>query len=679
MLNVALSDTRERPAKRQLVLNILGDFTAEIDRREIALATRKAKALVAYLALSDNAQDTRERLVGLLWSESDEERARASLRQSVHEIKSAFDAAGFDGFRADKQTLSLVRGSFTCDVDNVLASATRGEVPARLLDTQRIDETLFSGLDNVDPAFNSWALAKRQLLHDRLTLALEPLLLSDGDSAVANSAALALLNLDPTHEVACRHLIRVRAAKGDIGGAMKAYKILWDLLEAEYDIEPSKETQDLVVGIKQASGPSEAPSLPPRLPGPPHAAPAPKRLFISVCAFDATGVPEDKRHVVNGFRHEFVACLARFREWSVRTLPPLWETEPRTWSSPPEYVVEGSAYESGGTVRLIITFRDAITSVCIWSERYTITLARWFETQQNIVRQIATALNVHVSAERLRRAASNVDLDLEIHDRWLRGQTLLHQVTPADLKAASAMIEGLIRDAPDFSPAMSGMVQINNMEHIVYPGFFRDTAKHLKTLQIAQRAVHLDPLDSRAQLSLAWSYQLVGRVHESTLHAALATELNENDPWTTMSAGQIFAYCGDYVRAETLASASLGLTRAPTRSQMSYLSAIRFLCSRYEESVDAARQGFETSPGFLSWMCSALGQLGRRKDARHQFDQALAQIAADWQGSAKPTPENMTRWMLHMFPIAVEGDWERLRAGMAIAGAPVQGIAFGRW
>src|SRR5204863_8235078 len=123
---------------------------------------------------------------------------------------------------------------------------------------------------------------------------------------------------------------------------------------------------------------------------------------------------------------------------------------------------------------------------------------------------------------------------------------------------------------------------------------------------IAQRAVHLDPLDSRAQLSLAWSHQLVGRVHESTFHAALATELNDNDPWTLMSAGQIFAYCGNYERAQVLASNSLDLTRSPTRSQMTYLSAIRFLCAKYDESVEAAQQGFDASPGFLGWKCAAL-------------------------------------------------------------------------
>jgi DNA-binding SARP family transcriptional activator/tetratricopeptide (TPR) repeat protein len=682
VLAVAAQDRPEAPSTRNLVLSVLGSFTAECDGRRLPLTTRKTKALLAYLALSDNAHDTRERIVGLLWSENEEERARASLRQAIHEIKSACSAVRFQGFSAEKQTLALAPDILTIDVDEILAAVADGRVHQRLLETQRIADTLLEDIDNVDQAFHVWVQAKRQLLHDRLTLALERLLPPEQQARDASPVALALLNLDPTHEIACRHLIRARAARGDVGGAMKIYKTLWDLLENDYDIEPSPETQDLIVGIKQQSGHDPAAdtisaSQLERSGFVPIPAAA-KRLFISVCAFDLSGLAEDKRYVANGFQHELVACLARFREWSVRTLTPPVEPQPRTWSSPPEYLVEGSAYESAGAIRLVITFRDAVTSVCIWSERYTITLPEWFDIQQHIVRRIATALNVHVSAERLRRASSDADIALEIHDRWLRGQELMHRVTPADMRAAAAIFSELTRDAPQFSPALSGMVQINNMEHIVYPGRFRDRARHLATLRLAQNAVQLDPLDSRAHLGLAWSHQLVGRTHDSTLHASLAAELNENDAWTLVSCAQIFAYCGEYDRAQTLAAASLDLSPATTRSQMTYLSAIKFLCGAYGECVEAALHGLDASPGFSIWKCAALAHLERVEEAREEIDRALARTAADWQGRDKPSPTDMLRWLLHMFPIAVEKDWQRLRDGFAAAGAPVESIGFYR-
>jgi DNA-binding SARP family transcriptional activator len=672
----------ETPASGPLSLRLLGDFAAEIGGREVSLTTRKAKALTAYLALSDNTQDTRERLVGLLWSESDEERARASLRQAVHDIKLAFDGAGFAGFRIDKQTLSLGRDQRTCDVEDIVAAAVQGVVHTRLLDSQRLTDALLSGLDNLDPAFQAWLLTKRQLLHDRLSLALERLLPSEGDSPEASAAALALLNLDPTHEVACRHLIRTRAARGDVGGALKIYKSLWDLLEADYDIEPSEETQALIVQIKQMPSLNqepEAPTLAPPLQDAPREASVSKRLFISVCAFEASGVPNDMRHLVSGFRHEFVACLARFREWSVRTLPPFWESEPRTSASPSEYIVEGTTYELNGTVRLVVTLRDAATSVCIWSERYSITLGAWFETQERIVRQIALALNIHVSAERLRRLATGSEVPREIHDRWLRGQALLLQMASKDWPAAAALVESLLADAPDFSPALSGLVQYRNIAHIALPGRFRDTARHLETLPIAQRALQLDPLDSRAQLGLAWTYQLLGRIDESTLHAALAVDLNENDPWTLMATGQIFAYCGQYERAMTQCAASLTMTPIPKSPQVAYSGAIKFLCSDYQGCVEASHEDLGMSPAFAIWGCAAKAHLGRLDEAKAELERTLERIAADWHGQRPPTRESMTRWLLHVFPIAMREDWERLAAGLAAAGAPVEGIEFGAW
>jgi DNA-binding SARP family transcriptional activator/TolB-like protein len=666
----------EAPANGQLIIHLLGDFTAEFAGRKILLGTRKAKALIAYLALSDNAQDTRERLVGLLWSESDEERARASLRQAVHDIRLAFDHLRFAGFRIDKQALSINRDQRACDVDEVLAAVMQGKVHPRLLETRWITDTLLSDLDNVDAAFQVWVLAKRQLLLDRLTLALERLLPCEGDSRDASDAALALLNLDPTHEVACRHLIRVRAQRGDIGGALKIYKSLWDLLEADYDVEPSKETQALIVEIKQMPGLGEQPQAPTLAPTLPDTS-TPKRLYISVCTFEASGVPQDMRHLVDGFRHEFVACLARFREWSVRTLPPLWEPEPRTSSSPLEYIVEGTTYELNNTVRLVVTLRDASTSVCIWSQRYSITLAAWFETQGHIVRQIALALNIHVSAERLRRVAAANEVPMEIHDRWLRGQAILSQMGSKDWPAAVTFVESLLADAPDFSPALSGLVQYRNSAHIALPGKFRDVAGHLETLQMAQRAVQLDPLDSRAQLSLAWTYQLLGRVDQSTLHAALALDLNENDPWTLMATGQIFAYCGDYQRAASLAAASLKISPVPSPLQVAYSGAIKFLCLDYPGCIEASREDLGISPAFMIWGCAAKAHAGRRDEAKAEFERVLERVAAEWHGSEPPTGDTMTRWLLHVFPIAIPGDWERLAAGLAAAGAPIEGFEFG--
>lgn len=159
------------PAHVQLTL--FGKVAACIDGREIAFSTRKARALLGYLALSDAAEETRERLIGLLWSETEEERARASLRQALYEMRVALEAAGLDVLSATKVAVSLDRARTEVDAWTVLAEAKEGRAHPLLLETERLADTLLGEFETIDPAFRVWLLAKRQTLHDRLVRYLE--------------------------------------------------------------------------------------------------------------------------------------------------------------------------------------------------------------------------------------------------------------------------------------------------------------------------------------------------------------------------------------------------------------------------------------------------------------------------------------------------------------------------
>src|SRR5512138_1747750 len=91
-----------RSAATALSVGTLGKLTLRAGEHNVGPIGRKSAALIAYLALSGGGEETRERVVGLLWSETEEGKARASLRQALHEIREAFDQAGFEGLHTDK-------------------------------------------------------------------------------------------------------------------------------------------------------------------------------------------------------------------------------------------------------------------------------------------------------------------------------------------------------------------------------------------------------------------------------------------------------------------------------------------------------------------------------------------------------------------------------------------------
>src|SRR3954447_9357903 len=256
-------------AKRPpLAVSLLDAFSASHDGQPLAIKNKKAQAVVAYLLLAPGRRETRERLCGLLWSESSEEKARGSLRQALHQLRELFESIGFAGLIVGRDDISLRAPLFSVDVWAIEESAAEtGDVHPLLLDRKRLPETLLCGLEELDPSFRLWLLVQRQALHERLARGLEGALDAAGRELSSQvDLATALLTLDPTHEGACRILMEDHAAHGDTAGALRVYKALWDLLDEEYDSEPSDQTKARVVrsrrGISRAGPPPKAPKAP---------------------------------------------------------------------------------------------------------------------------------------------------------------------------------------------------------------------------------------------------------------------------------------------------------------------------------------------------------------------------------------------------------------------------------
>ena len=100
--------------------------------------------------------------------------------------------------------------------------------------------------------------------------------------------------------------------------------------------------------------------------------------------------------------------------------------------------------------------RDAETNDYLWSERFQISMEKWFDVQQAIVRRLATALNVHVSAGRLAALALKQDGDLLAFDLWLQAQTLLLKLNPIDWQRSFEIVREVIRRMPNL---LAGLLQ----------------------------------------------------------------------------------------------------------------------------------------------------------------------------------------------------------------------------
>ncbi len=148
----------------RLSVSLVGRPSIAFGGRLVELRTQKASAVLGYLALTEAKHESRERLVGLLWSRSDEEKARASLRQVVRELRSAFEDAGYGGFSAGRLSIQLDAENVEVDVESIIRLAESGGVHPLLLNTPDLGERILEGMDDLDPSFRIWVLAKRQTI-----------------------------------------------------------------------------------------------------------------------------------------------------------------------------------------------------------------------------------------------------------------------------------------------------------------------------------------------------------------------------------------------------------------------------------------------------------------------------------------------------------------------------------
>jgi DNA-binding SARP family transcriptional activator len=218
-------------------IQCLGPPTVSIDGAEPPqeLLWRKHLALLVYLARSSRDR-TRDHLIGLLWPEKDEVKARHSLNEALRVIRRV---AG-EALVTDGEAVRLDRSVVTVDADNPTAAKIRG--------------VFLEGFGLSDaPGFEDWMSGERERLRG---VSLE-LLVSSAEEAVAAGElspaiefAQRALDIEPLHEPAVRVLMRAHALEGSRTLALKAYERLAGLLERDLSVAPSGETRDLAVRIR---------------------------------------------------------------------------------------------------------------------------------------------------------------------------------------------------------------------------------------------------------------------------------------------------------------------------------------------------------------------------------------------------------------------------------------------
>jgi len=233
----------------ELSLALLGPPIVERDSAVVAFDTKKAVALLAVLAVTGRDQ-SRDRLAGLLWPESDTARARGSLRRTL----SVTAAAVGEGLAITRTTVALRPERIRVDVTDFQALAARPDLASLERAARLYRDDFLAGFSLRDcPEFEGWQTSAADGLRQALAAALDRLVagcVAGGDPARALDHARRWLSLDPLHEPAHQALIRVLAWTGQRSAAVHQYRDLVRILDRELAVRPLPETTRLYDDVR---------------------------------------------------------------------------------------------------------------------------------------------------------------------------------------------------------------------------------------------------------------------------------------------------------------------------------------------------------------------------------------------------------------------------------------------
>jgi predicted ATPase/DNA-binding SARP family transcriptional activator len=253
----------------KLALSFLGTVAISLNGEPVSdQLLAKPQALLCYLAVTGR-RHSREKLAGLLWGDTPEDRAKASLRKALSSLRKLSESA----LIITRQTVAFNHdGDYWLDVEAFESALANDDADPETLQAVHEAVDLYRGefLEGFSVrqavTFEEWVLGERERLRQLVLQALHRLSVAfadRGEVATAIEYTNRLLALEPWQEEAHRQLMTLLARSGQQSAALAQYETCRQILAEELGVEPLPETQALYHRIKTGRG-ATAHNLPPQ-------------------------------------------------------------------------------------------------------------------------------------------------------------------------------------------------------------------------------------------------------------------------------------------------------------------------------------------------------------------------------------------------------------------------------
>ena len=622
-------------------VRLFGRPSLVFDGQNIAVPD-KLLALLALLSASPASKISRSDAISKLWGASETHKANANFRQFLTRVKKSEKQIGAHLLNSYGPFLSYNQNLIQVDLEEILKLDIPKAIQAG--DVETLDTFLgktsgnFFDLDalNKEP-FEDWKANMNSSLSSKTVRALIALLDSEhvvGLPEKREQLALRLRDTDPSQELAYRVLMEHYCEAWERDRARKIYQQCEKTLLVDYGVEPELSTRQLAASLGLTTTREEC-ILVPRHSGPheqiavrkvkssgedrwhigvPRIALLPPNLSCAVFATAGT---------VEALLDDITAGLTRYRSISVlaahsaRAAIQSYETSPMSIGERygVQYIIKSSIRPSDGGDTANFLLLDCRTGASLAALNATINddnLTKIFtQVVQEIVRQFVSA--IERSEIELPSAAQN----RTAYRYFLEGRRSLWNSDLPDLRRARSLFQKSIMESVRFAPAHAGVARTLSMERIVRG--LTSTELLIKSLEFAETAIRLDPLDGRGLRERGFCNLYLRRHEESLRNFASAEAVNPNDADLLVDHADALAHSGvpEEARKKMLRAKSLNPDH-PVYYNWVHAS-ILYQQSEYDSAVDILSP-MAKFPAVRRLLAASSAMAGDLHAARHHAD-----------------------------------------------------------
>jgi TolB-like protein len=650
--------------------------------------TRKAGAMIAYLALRDGHAQTRDKLAGLFWSRNTDEQARTNLRQALLRLRKAL-ANGADGpLIVDGNRVGLNLANIDLDVARFESLIAEGTAEALEEAVALYRGDLLDGIGLDEEAFENWLRTERERLRTLAGDALAKLCdhyMRSRDIERCILAASRLAALDPLQETAHRTLMRAYSAQGRHALALKQYKACAETLARELGVEPDGETKAIYQEIQKQRGVGGDAAIMGRVIATAEALQGsgatvldiPDRPSVAVLPFENRSGDSDQNYFAEGVTENVIVGLSRFRDLFVISSYSAFLA--RDLAGDPHeagarlgvaHIVEGSVRRAGSRVRVTVQLSEAANGHRVWVEQYDRDLDDMFAVQDEISGKIVATLAGRIEDAGRRAAEHKTSANMTAYDYVLRARSRLNSETKEGVLEARRLLNAVLETDPGLAAAWSELarsfIEEYESDWSEDPGGAIDQAQAL-----AEKAIALDGADAVSRYSLANAHFYRNRHELANLEIEKALELNPNDCLSLCTKGWFLAFAGRLEEGVTCSREAMRSTPFAPDSCMLTTGFAEYNRGRYEAAIEAFGRTVNRNRWRDAYLAASSAQLGRLEEARALVVDVMDAAALGSDLNDADDPECWRRYWARWFCYKDPADFEHLMEGLRKAGMPV--------